>query len=295
MTSPFGPRLQYMEQHLRTLPDKPEETAESTLKALWMKAVGSPMSAERALTVELPDLDEEQVRLLDELIEERLSGIPLGHITGRQMFMGIEFIVSSAALLPRHETEVLARGAAKIVTEVIARRKSALVVDTCCGSGNVALAIAHEVPQVNVVGVDISNQAVELARVNARAMELQDRVEFRAGDLLKPVDDLAGTVDVLTCNPPYISSAKVQVMAEEIAEHEPELAFDGGPFGVKILGRLVKESPRIIRTGGYLVFEVGLGQGEPMVGRLEKSEHFCSIQPLLDQSENIRAIIAQRK
>jgi release factor glutamine methyltransferase len=287
------PRLTYLSENLKTLPDKPEETPESTLRALWTMAAGSPMSAERALTAALPELDPEQNKLLDALIQRRLEGVPLGHITGRQMFMGLELTVSPDALLPRRETEILARGAEAIVAELVENQGSALAVDTCCGSGNVALALAHREPALRVVGVDLSDAAVELAKLNARSLGLDDRVEFRAGDLLTPVLDLTGQVDLITCNPPYISTANVLAMTDEIATHEPQMAFDGGPFGIRILSRLIKKAPSLLRPYGHVAFEVGLGQGEPMLARIQKMDVYASIEPFRDASGAIRAIAAE--
>ena len=102
-----------------------------------------------------------------------------------------------------------------------------------------------------------------------------------------------GSVDLLTCNPPYISSGKVDAMDEEIANYEPRLAFDGGPFGIKILQRLIKEAPRFIKPGGWLAFEIGLGQGPAWVQRLEKTNKFNDVCPVKDRAGDIRAVLAQ--
>jgi len=117
------------------------------------------------------------------------------------------------------------------------------------------------IPQSQVYAADLSEDAVALARENARHLQLHSRTEFGAGDLLAPFDkpELHGTIDLLTCNPPYISSAKVDHMHQEIAAHEPHLAFDGGPFGVNILMRLLQDAPRFLNHNGWLAFEVGLG------------------------------------
>jgi release factor glutamine methyltransferase len=123
---------------------------------------------------------------------------------------------------------------------------------------------------------------------------LQGRTEFRAGDLLAPFDtsDFHGSIDLLTCNPPYISSAKVDQMHGEIARHEPHLAFDGGPFGVAILMRLLQDAPRFLRPGAWLGFEVGLGQGPAMAKRLEKSG-CAQVKSLTDGAGAIRALFAR--
>ena len=289
----FGSRLTCLEAELSLLNDKPEETPESTLRALWMAAAGTPMSAERAVDCRLPELGTSQVTELDGMIERRLSGVPLGHITERQMFMGIEFVVGSGAMLPRRETEILGRAAAKVAAGVLEAQETALMVDTCCGCGNVALAVAHGVPDVRVIGIDLSPTAIELARANSRWLRLDDRVEFRVGDLMEPITDVAGQVDLVTCNPPYISSSKVGGMAQEISDFEPCMAFDGGPFGVNILRRLLKEGPMALRPGGHLAFEVGLGQGDSILSRMQKSGIFRSSEPQRDPTGSIRAIVAQ--
>ncbi len=291
--SDFEKHLADLSHHLTTLPDKPEETPDSTLRALWTTAAGSPMSAERSLTVELPKLDTAQKKALEEMIRRRLEGVPLGHLTGRQMFMGLELTVSPDALLPRRETEILGHAALTITAELVEKRGTPLIVDTCCGSGNVALAVAEKVSEARVVGVDLSSEAVALAELNARNLGLSHRVEFRVGDLLRPVEDLAGKVDLVTCNPPYISTANVQAMDEEIAIHEPSEAFDGGPFGIKILSRLIKEAPSVLRPHGLVAFEVGLGQGEPISARMQKLGIYASIESFRDTSGAIRAIVAK--
>ena len=134
-----------------------------------------------------------------------------------------------------------------------------------------------------------------LARLNATHLGLQQRVEFRAGDLLAPLDtaEFHGTVDVLTCNPPYISSAKVEQMHGEISKYEPRLAFDGGAFGVNILMRLLQDAPRFIKPGGWLAFEVGLGQGPAMAKRLEKAGHFSDLRMEKDANGAPRALAAR--
>ncbi len=280
---------------VRFLADKPEETPDSTLHALWHLATGQPLSPQLALGRTLPALDADQVRNLEELVSRRMTGTPLSHLTQRQHFMGLEMLAGPQALTPRAETELLARVAIAIGRDLSEHRGPITAVDVCTGSGNVALAVAKGVPHAFVHAADLSEDAVALARRNAQFLNLEDRVAFRAGDLLCPFEtqQFLGTVDLLTCNPPYISSAKVQRMPEEIARHEPHLAFDGGPLGVTILMRLVQQAPRFLRPGAWLAFEVGLGQGPPMLKRLQSSAAFTEVRPHTDANEDIRVIAAR--
>jgi release factor glutamine methyltransferase len=287
--------LERFSRELAFLPDKPEETPESTLRALWHAAAGSPRSAEAALEGPLPQLSAAGETALAALAEKRLAGMPLAHLTQRQRFVDMEMLAGPGALVPRRETELLARAAIELVRDTAARQDGVRVIDVCTGSGNVALAIAQHVPAARVFAADLSEDAVALARLNATHLGLQERATFEAGDLLAPFDkpEFHGAVDVLTCNPPYISSAKVEHMHGEISRHEPHLAFDGGPFGVAILMRLLQDAPRFVRAGGWLAFEVGLGQGPSMVKRLEKSGVFTDVRTRNDDNGAVRAIAAR--
>jgi release factor glutamine methyltransferase len=293
----YQEQLKRITQELSFLPDKPEETPESTLRALWYKAAGRALSAQAAMSGDLPSLDDAARARLTGLLGQRLAGVPLAHLTERQRFFGMEMLAGPGALVPRHETELLARAATGLARGVIASAGSAKVVDVCTGSGNVALAVAHHVPEARVYGADLSEEAVALARLNAAHLQLESRAEFRAGDLLAPFDttEFHGSVDVLSCNTPYISSAKVEQMHGEISKYEPRLAFDGGAFGVNILMRLLQDAPRFIKPGGWLCFEVGLGQGPAMLKRLEKAGHFADMRTEQDENGAPRALVARFK
>jgi len=277
------------------LPDLPEETADATLRALWLLAAGEAVSAEGAAGRNLPALSSEQQAALSQLVEQRIQGAPLAHLTQRQRFLGLEMICSADALVPRKETELLARTAIEHARTIAGALGRCRIVDVCTGSGNVALGIAHEVPAARVFGADLSESAVALARRNARELKLEDRVEFRAGDLLEPFrnGDFLGQVDVLTCNPPYISSGKVSNMPGQISSHEPRLAFDGGPLGISILMRLLNEAPAFVRPGGWLAFEVGLGQGPALIKRMKANPAFREVVPIMDAAGAIRTCSAQ--
>lgn len=284
-------------QDMQRLPDKPEETAEATLRALWHRAAGRSVSCVRAMENDLPDLDDGQLSRLRELIRTRLDGVPLSHITGRQSFLGLELLAGPGALVPRVETQLLAKTAIELAQQMAAAGGQTLtVIDTCTGCGNVALAIAHHVPEARVLAADLSEDAVALARQNTGILDLSSRVELRCGNLMAPfeADEFLGHVDLLTCNPPYISTAKMRQMPSEIIGHEPALAFDGGPFGVSILMQLLKEAPRFLRSGGWLVFELGAGQGPGLLKRLQAVTGFAESRPLRDASGEIRVIAARR-
>lgn len=293
----FAERLSRLESRWKGLADKPEESPETTLRALWLAAAGEPCSVARADGRSLGRLGADQLDMLDALIERRLSGVPLAHITGRQSFMGLELLAGPEALIPRAETELLGRTSVERVRQIADEIGQATVLDLCTGSGNLALSLAHHEPRCSVVGSDISPAAIALAQRNAAALGLTDRVRFVVGDLFAPIQEagLEGTADLICCNPPYISTAKVAAMATEIAEFEPRLAFDGGAFGIAILFRLIAGAPQFLRPGGWLVFEIGLGQGEPMAVRLERSGSYTSIEQVRDDGGNVRVLAARTR
>jgi release factor glutamine methyltransferase len=278
---------------LETLADKPEETPETTLKALWFTAAGDPKSAQAAAGLNIPPLDTNQENRLREHVNRRLSGTPLAHLTGRQQFMDIELLAGPEALIPRKETEILGRAALEIAEKLAEKRDEVTLMDICTGAGNLVVSLAAKLPAIKGYAADLSADAASLARRNAAFHQLEDRVEVREGDLLAPFDtpDFHQQVDLLICNPPYISSTRVTEMPAEIARHEPRLAFDGGPFGVKILRSLMKEAPRFLREDGWLAFEVGLGQGESIVRQMKKK--FNRVQHETDDRGEIRVVIAQ--
>jgi release factor glutamine methyltransferase len=292
----YGQLLERLQSALDAQPDKPDETAQATLDALWLCTQGSACSAKVAPLMELAPLDTDQLGRLRDLVERRLAGTPLAHLSGVQHFMGLELLAGPDALVPRVETEILARAAMSLADELAPRLVEPRILDVCTGSGNIALVLAKHVPAARVAGCDLSEAAINLARRNADRLRLQDRITFRAGDLLAPFHDgeWVGRVDLLTCNPPYISSAKVPDMAREIADHEPAMAFDGGPFGVSILMRLLQDAPAMLRSGGWLAFEVGLGQGPAMEKRLRGHGQFGTIASFPDRDGRIRALAAQR-
>jgi release factor glutamine methyltransferase len=291
----FGRLLARLHEGLQTLPDKPEETAETALRCLWHVAAGDAVSPQAAVERPLPSLTAESAAALVELVDRRLSGTPLAHLCGRQRFMGLELLAGPEALIPRRETELLGRAAIEAVRSVVAERGCATVIDTCTGSGNLAAAIAYAEPAARVLACDLSSEAVGLARRNAHHIGVAERIELRAGDLLEPFDEPQrhGAVDVIVCNPPYISTKKMETMPGEIIGHEPRLAFDGGPLGVRILQRLIREAPHLLRPGGWLVFEVGLGQGPAVMQRMSASGHYASIDGRKDDEGQVRVVVAR--
>ena len=287
---------QELETRLSFLADKPEETIDSTIKALWHKAYGNSVSAEKANNLSLPELSENQKSTLLQLIQKRKNGTPLAHLTGRQNFMGIEFKTDARALIPRKETEILGKVALDICRKLAKNKTFVNIFDVCCGAGNLGLAIASLNSNVRVYASDISLHATELTQENINILKLNQRVIVTQSDMFKSfeTEKFWNQMDLIVCNPPYISTSKVAKMNAEIASNEPVLAFDGGMLGIKIIQKLIKESPKFLTKNGWLIFEVGLGQGSFVIQLCEKSGAWQSVTSAKDSSGNIRVIAACR-
>ncbi len=285
-----------LKNKIQFLEDKPEENVDSTLKALWQTASGFPVSAEKAVSFALPELTEVQLKTLYKLIDFRLKNIPLAHITKRQSFMGIEFKADERALIPRKETEMLGQKALELSHIVTNSQGTGNVLDVCCGAGNLGISISYLNPKCKVFASDISKEAVSLAQENVNFLNQNETVKVIQSDLFTEFesDKFYGKMDLIICNPPYISSAKVVKMNPEISSNEPVLAFDGGMLGVKIIQKLIAESPRFLAPQGWLVFEVGAGQGDFVTKILQKTLQFQMIDSVSDNSGNIRVVYAQK-
>jgi release factor glutamine methyltransferase len=289
--------LKEVQGFFQAQPDKPEETPEAVVRALWFAAAGQPVSIRRVDGNPLPPIDSPRVETLKALIARKRHGVPLAHITGRQEFLGLELLAGPDALIPRKETEILGRAAIAQLQDRSRTEEELLMIDVCTGCGNLALAYAHHLPRARVYAADLSEEAVELARRNADFTGLSRRVSFAAGDLFAPFEndaDLLGKCDLVSCNPPYITSAKVPKMGQEISAHEPKLAFDGGALGMSVVTRLFIEAPKFLKPGGALCFEMGLGQGPVLEGRLRRQPWVAKIEAHKDSNGAIRALVATR-
>jgi len=288
--------LAKLKKGLKILPDKNEENANNTIKALWHTATANPVSAIRAEKLELPSLLPSQMLILEALIQNRISGIPLAHLTERQNFMELDYIVNKGLYIPRKETELLAKAAINTISNDFAAEENVCVIDVCTGIGTVALAIAHYAKNTYVFGSDIYKPAIDAAKINAKHFSLDHRATFFDGDMFDPFKTLSleGKVNIIVSAPPYISTKKVKNMAPEIANHEPQEAFDAGPFGLSIFIFLISIAPEYLAINGYLIMECGLGQGEFLTNRIEANNSFGKVDKIYDENGNIRVLKAKK-
>lgn len=281
-------------QFWRPLPDKPEETPQAILRSLWLTAGGIPASAVLASTAALAPLSDEKHQRLRDLIHLKKSGVPLAHLTQRQHFLGLELLSGPDALIPRKETEILGRAVLAKLAALAEERGELSVMDLCTGSGNLALAYAYHQSATRVHASDLSEEAVVLAKRNAVHLGLDSRVDFYQGDLFEPFEnENPDKYDIVSCNPPYVSTANVAKMHPEIANFEPAMAFDGGHYGSSVVAKLIRHAPRFLKPSSWLAFEVGQGSGEVLARKLEMNPDFCKVEVYADAEGHIRALLAQ--
>ena len=192
------------------------------------------------------------------LVDRRRGHEPLAYILGRREFFGLGFEVSPAALIPRPETETLVEAVIDFANERF-RGIPFVIADVGVGCGTIAVAVAEALPNARVVATDQSVEALTLASRNAETHGVAGRIEFRHGDLLDPLTE---PVDVIAANLPYVTTADWERLPPEIRDNEPRAALDGGPDGLRIIERLLREARAYLRPNGALFAEIGDGQGE---------------------------------
>lgn len=224
---------------------------------------------------------DEEIRKFEELLEKRISHIPLQHITGRQEFMGLDFIVSEDVLCPRQDTETLVES----VLEYTSGRK---VLDVCTGSGCIAVALMKLGNASCCDAVDLSEAALDIAKQNA---ELNDvSINFIKSDMFEKID---GKYDIIVSNPPYIRPDVIETLMLEVREHEPLMALDGGSDGLDFYRIIAAQSKEHLEENGILAVEIGYDQWED-VSELFRQNCFRDIVRIKDLSQNDRVVMCKK-
>lgn len=213
------------------------------------------------------DLEEQFYHMV---IEKRAQRIPLQHITGQQEFMGLTFKVNEHVLIPRQDTEILVEEAMRYLSDGMR------ILDICTGSGCILLSLLKYSNECEGLGVDISENALAVARENAQNLGLE--AEFRHSDLLEKVE---GKFDMIVSNPPYIETAVIDTLMPEVREHEPMLALDGREDGLYFYRRIAEQCTSYMTRGARLFFEIGYDQGEA-VKDMMIHKGFCEVEIIKD-------------
>lgn len=221
-----------------------------------------------------------------EMVKRRTAGEPVAYICGEKEFMGLTFKVTPAVLVPQPDTETLVEAA----IERLRGKNSPRIADICTGSGVIALALAHYLPETSSAATDISADALEIAKQNAEALNLSERVRFFEGDLLAP---LAGeTFDAIVSNPPYIPRADIEGLPREVRA-EPRRALDGGADGLDFYRRLVGDSAALLNDGGFLAVECGDTQAGA-IAEMAATGGFGKTEIIRDLADKERVVVLEQ-
>lgn len=231
------------------------------------------------------------------LIDRRAAGEPLQYILGSQEFMGLNFEVNPSVLIPRQDTETLVELALKRAGE---KKRSLSILDMCCGSGAIAVSMAHFLPKAKITACDISPEALEVARGNAARNGLNGRIEFRESDLFfmtkrKKTVRIKDSFDMILSNPPYIPTQDIDTLQTEVRDHEPIKALDGGSDGLDFYRRIAEDAFGSLKKDGLMFLEIGCDQAEAVTSLLSGAGYYSEIEVHKDLTGLDRVISCRRQ
>ncbi|MAZ02837.1 MAG: protein-(glutamine-N5) methyltransferase, release factor-specific [Sneathiella sp.] len=216
-------------------------------------------------------LTAQQKEKFDNLVERRSAREPLSHLTGHREFWSLDFLVTADVLDPRADSETLIEAALLRCKDVLQPRR---ILDLGTGSGCLLLSLLSELPEASGVGIDKSEAAIAIARENAHRLEMDERAEFALGNWGRERDE---KFDLVISNPPYIPNGDIAGLQPEVRDYEPHLALVGGSDGLDCYREILFDIRSLLRPGGLLIFEVGVGQA-PEVGRMMQSAGISRIE-----------------
>jgi release factor glutamine methyltransferase len=224
-----------------------------------------------------------------DLVRRRAEGTPVAYLVGRKEFYSLTLTVSPAVLIPRPDSEFVVVEFLGLLKDVEAPR----AVDVGTGSGNLALACTRQHKTARFVATDASPEALAVARANADALGLAERLDFRLGNLLEPAAG-EGPFDAIISNPPYIPTDVIATLEPGVRDYEPHRALDGGPDGLRVVAPLIAASVPLLKPGGHLILEIGSDQEAP-VRALVAAEPQLKLAPTVrDHANHPRVIRATR-
>ncbi len=229
-----------------------------------------------------------------DLVRRRANREPVQYITGRQEFWSVDFEVGPGVLIPRPETELLVEQTLALWRQgrMPSGESEVRLLDLGTGCGAIALSLCKEIPEARVWATDISDEALDLARVNAERHGFLDRVAFRSGDLFEAVG--GEEFHAVISNPPYVSSDEMGSLPPQVGLYEPGAALDGGDGGMALVERIIREAPDFLAPGGWLLVEMSPGQLSAATELVSRSGSYETWHIRKDYSRLDRALLAKR-
>lgn len=237
---------------------------------------------------DMEELNKNEERKYFDAILKIRKGIPLEHITHQKEFMKLNFFVDQNVLIPRQDTEILVEEVIKIVQKTNAKK----ILDLCTGSGAIAVSIAKYLPKSEITAIDISNEALKIAKKNAINNQVENQITFISSDMFTNLND--EKFDIIVSNPPYIKRKVIESLDEEVKK-EPYIALDGGEDGLYFYKKIIRESYQYLKYGGYLCLEIGFDQKIDVIELIENEEKFENTYSKKDLYDNDRIIVTKIK
>jgi len=228
------------------------------------------------------------------LLKRRVAREPLQYILGETEFMGLRFAVDRRVLIPRPETETLVEKTIDVCRQFPEGMESISVLDIGTGCGNIAVSLAKFVGNAHLTAIDVSADALEVARKNGEMHNVSPRIEWKLADIMSDAFlEIGDAFDIVVSNPPYGSEEDLKTLQAEIISYEPKIAFFDGGDGLKFLRRISEVGNRLLRKGGYLLFEVGFNQSAETRDIMARS-HYEEIEVFRDLAGIDRVIKGRR-
>jgi len=229
-------------------------------------------------------------------VRERMRRVPLQYITNHAEFLSLDFYVDKRVLIPRPETELLVEAVIE-KSRALSQEHEITIVDIGTGSGNIAITLAKNIHNAKIYAIDLSPDALSVAKINAQKHHILDKIVFLCGDAFKPLEGLGleGQIHFVISNPPYVSSKEFDTLQEEIRHFEPYTALISGEDGLLMFRRIIADAGKWLKPCGFIVFEVGEKQARKVARLLESTHSFKKAVLIRDYQHIFRIVIAQRE
>ena len=261
---------------------------EPKLKARLLMQYVLNESRQYVIVNDMEQLDKAKEKQYLEEIKILKKGVPIEHITHQKEFMKMSFFVDKNVLIPRQDTEILVEEVIKIAKKINARK----VLDLCTGSGAIAVSLAKYLPQAEITAIDISNDALKIAKKNANSNNVQNQITFISSDMFTNLGE--EKFDIIVSNPPYIKTNVIKNLDIQV-QSEPYIALDGGKDGLDFYKKIIIESYQYLKYNGYLCLEIGFDQKIDVIELIENTERFTGTYSKKDLFDNDRIIVTQLK
>lgn len=241
-------------------------------------------------------LDSEELAKFKECIKKRAMKMPVAYITGVREFMGLDFKVTEATLIPRPDTEILVETAMERLGKIAGNEAGTgkCFADLGTGSGAICLSILNYMKEIEAVTVDISPKAIAVAKENAEKFAVSDRIEFLEGDFLKPLEN-KGKFTAILSNPPYIPKQDILGLESDVKDFEPMGALDGGIDGLDFYRQLLVKSANYIEDGGFLAIEIGINQSQAILEMAKRNLMWGKVEVIKDLAGIDRCVVLWKK